>query len=141
MIKTALGFIFTPDFKQVLLIGKNRPQWQVGKINGVGGKCEANESFEECISREVKEEANVLIPPAKWREIATLHWQEWEAKVLAAIWSGSVNEVKSLTDEKVAWFPVSQLPSNVMANLKWLIPLSIDALQTQEIAVVEVHYE
>lgn len=140
MTHATLGFVFTADLKKVLLIKKSRPHWQVGKINGLGGKCEGEESVEDCISREVSEEANLKIPPKKWKKIATLSWQEWNVTILTAIWSGSLKEAESLTDEQVSWCKVAQLPQNVMSNLTWLIPLSIDKLTTPELATVEVHY-
>ncbi len=39
-----LGFAFDEDYEWVALIKKNRPQWQAGKLNGVGGKIEPNET-------------------------------------------------------------------------------------------------
>ena len=41
-IKYVTGFLFSPDKKSVVLINKNRPAFQVGKLNGVGGKIEEN---------------------------------------------------------------------------------------------------
>ena len=38
-----LGFVFDRDLQHVLLIQKQRPAWQAGKFNGIGGKLEAGE--------------------------------------------------------------------------------------------------
>ena len=43
MKKYTLGFIFTPALDKVLLVHKISPEWQAGKINGVGGKIEEGE--------------------------------------------------------------------------------------------------
>jgi len=32
-----LGFCFGPSLTTVVLIKKNRPAWQAGRLNGVGG--------------------------------------------------------------------------------------------------------
>ena len=38
-----LGFAFNKNFREVLLILKNKPQWQKGLYNGIGGKIEEGE--------------------------------------------------------------------------------------------------
>ncbi len=37
MERYVVGFCFNGDMSKVVLIQKNRPAWQVGKLNGVGG--------------------------------------------------------------------------------------------------------
>ncbi|WP_164969449.1 hypothetical protein [Halarcobacter ebronensis] len=48
------GFLFTKDFKHVVLIKKLNPEWQRGLFNGVGGKVEENEKPCDAMSREFK---------------------------------------------------------------------------------------
>jgi 8-oxo-dGTP pyrophosphatase MutT (NUDIX family) len=38
-----VGFIFNEAFDRILLVFKNRPAWQSGLLNGVGGKIEARD--------------------------------------------------------------------------------------------------
>ena len=52
-----LGFAFTKDLKQVALIRKKRPEWQAGKLNGIGGKVNINEVPLLAMVREFQEEA------------------------------------------------------------------------------------
>lgn len=51
-----LGFMFDHEEKHVLLIWKNRPKWQAGKLNGIGGKIEAGETPLQAMEREFTEE-------------------------------------------------------------------------------------
>jgi 8-oxo-dGTP pyrophosphatase MutT (NUDIX family) len=51
-----VGFLFSEDESRVLLVWKNRPAWQDGKLNGVGGKIEAGETPLQAMEREFKEE-------------------------------------------------------------------------------------
>lgn len=51
-----VGFLFSEDESRVLLVLKNRPAWQEGKLNGVGGKIEAGETPLQAMEREFKEE-------------------------------------------------------------------------------------
>lgn len=128
MIKATLGFLFSSDWQHVLLIQKNRPAWQQGKINGLGGKCEGTETPAQCVSREVQEESGLLIPVEEWKKVGDVFWAEWEVSVLAAQYSGQISDPLTQTDEPVAWYSVANLPLEVMSNLRWLIPLSQDVL-------------
>jgi len=38
-----LGFAFSKDTNHIVLILKDRPDWQKGKLNGVGGKIESSD--------------------------------------------------------------------------------------------------
>lgn len=127
-IRASLGFIFTPDFSQVLLIRKRHPAWQAGKVNGIGGKCEGDEPAAVCMSRELKEETNLDVAVSDWRWVTSLEWQEWSVETFSCIYTGDLQAVRTLTDEDVEWFAVDALPINVMSNLRWLIPLAIDQL-------------
>lgn len=51
-----LGFLFSEDGSRVLLVWKNRPAWQNGKLNGVGGKIEPGETPLQAMKREFLEE-------------------------------------------------------------------------------------
>src|SRR5260370_1606460 len=52
-----LGYVLSPDGKQVLLIHRNRRPTDAhyGKYNGLGGKLEAGEDVVACLRREVRE--------------------------------------------------------------------------------------
>jgi len=51
-----LGFLFSPALDKVVLLRKNRPPWQKGYLNGVGGHVEQNESPLQAMNREAKRE-------------------------------------------------------------------------------------
>lgn len=55
-----LGFCFDIGYHNVLLIEKNRPPWQAGKLNGIGGKIEEGESPSGAMVREFQEETGGL---------------------------------------------------------------------------------
>jgi 8-oxo-dGTP diphosphatase len=125
-LRGTLGFIFTPDLQQVLLILKNRPDFAAGKYNGVGGKHEGDESDQACLTREVWEEAGISIPEENWLTVGHIEWSSWDGAVLTTVWHENANKVVSQTDEPVSWHSVNNLPTNCMTNLYWLIPLAKD---------------
>lgn len=121
-----LGII--KDRGKVLLILKNRPTWQAGKWNFPGGKFEGNESPEECVSREIKEECCIDIKPASWNRFALMVGPEWEVQVLTADLEYADYEgvVEQGEDQAVEWFDFWMPPPNIVSNLYWLIPAAFD---------------
>ena len=138
-MRWTLGFVFTPDFSRVLLIHKEHPAHQKGRWNGLGGKYESGEDAFACISREVKEESDLLISSDTWRLLGTVHGEEWEMQVLTAIYAGDTVDAKTLTDERIEWFSLTKLPTE-RYNLFWLIPLCIDALKYNHIESIDICY-
>ena len=59
--KYVVSFIFKPKCEYVWLIKKNKPEWQIGCLNGIGGKVEKKETYREAAIRELKEESGVFI--------------------------------------------------------------------------------
>lgn len=57
-----LGYILSPDARQVLMVHRNaRPDDQhLGKYNGLGGKLEADEDVAAGMQREILEEAGIV---------------------------------------------------------------------------------
>lgn len=140
MKQYAFGFIFTSSFEQVLLIHKLKPEWQKGKINGIGGKIEQDETALSCVAREVQEETDLRIKESEWVYVANLSSSEFFTEVFASIYSGNKNDAKSMEAEQVEWFSVNELPATMMNNLYWLIPLAVDKLKHKEPEIVKVKY-
>jgi 8-oxo-dGTP diphosphatase len=117
------GFLFSPDRARVLLIRKNRPAWQTGKLNGVGGKIEAFDPNPlAAIRREFREEAGLDI--AEWQEILTLSAADWHTHFYRAF--GDIDSARAITDEKLEIHPTRELPRETIPNLHWMIPLMLD---------------
>jgi 8-oxo-dGTP diphosphatase len=117
------GFLFSPDRARVLLIRKNRPAWQAGKLNGVGGKIESfDASSLAAIRREFREEAALDI--ADWQEILTLTAADWHTHFYRAF--GDIDAARAITDEKLEIHSTRELPRDTIPNLHWMIPLMLD---------------
>jgi 8-oxo-dGTP diphosphatase len=121
-----LGFLFD-EWNSVALIEKNRPDWQAGKINGIGGKIEDGEDPIEAMAREFKEEAGLYV--SNWENFALLESPRSKIYVFRA-WTDSdiLHSVKSMEDEQVVVHNTyAQLvPKNAVPNLHWLLPLAIN---------------
>lgn len=63
-----VGFLFSENMLDVLLIEKKRPEWQKGKFNGIGGRMEIGESPVGCLVREFREETGILLDKDSWTQ-------------------------------------------------------------------------
>jgi 8-oxo-dGTP diphosphatase len=118
--KYVIGFLFSKDKDTVLLIRKNRPEWQKGKLNGVGGHVEEGETYADAMRREFMEEAGVDIPD--WEQYCEMHFPE---AIVACFKAFGDYHTKQNTDEELYVIQVRNLPYNVIPNLRWLIPMAI----------------
>lgn len=120
-----LGFRFTPDKDWVVLIEKQKPDWQKGKLNGVGGKIEAGEDPDKAMVREFREETGMETTVQDWTHALTLGNKEYRMWVFYSI--GDISECHTMEAEEVIWGSVKEHPFNAIPNLKWMIPLMLDA--------------
>ena len=125
-----LGFLFNSipvgrksDSQKLVLIKKNRPEWQKGLLNGAGGHVEeTDKDFLMAMQRECEEETGVKISRSSWRNFATLQSRGWVIHCFS--YKGkAANRAKTMTDEEVVLVKLQNLPDYALIpNLKWLIP-------------------
>ncbi len=140
-----VGFIFDQSLESVLLVHKQKPDWQIGKLNGVGGKVEDNETGLTCIARECFEETTLNLPASVWHQYATaVHETNTEEKkqidFFTAIYSGQKSDAKKGDYEEVEWFASDHLPDNILPNLSFLIPMARYKLQGHNVGEVVIRY-
>jgi len=130
-----VGFAFWRD--KVLLIHKKRgPEYVVGKMNGVGGKIEGDESIISAMAREFGEETGVETWPSLWNHVATMYGNADEAYTyeLNILYSflPDLSEFDNIKNpekggEDLEWTPLDGFEKTaIVENLKWIIPLCLD---------------
>ncbi len=68
-----VGFLFSADMESVALIEKQKPEWQRGFLNGIGGKVEGGETPAAAMQREFGEEANYQFHAApEWKHFCAM---------------------------------------------------------------------
>lgn len=110
MKKYTLAFIFNHDLKKVLLIRKNKPVEQAGLLNGVGGKMEDfDQTFLDCIKREVEEETGLVLEKDDFINIGNLTDNEYYIVEIftAKIEDNLINSFEKMTDEDVVLLDIS----------------------------------
>jgi 8-oxo-dGTP diphosphatase len=132
MTKYVLGFSFSEDHEHVLLIKKDHPEWQKGKFNGVGGKLNEQDEYEnayEAMVREFSEETGLQTTPQDWEIFCTMKGEDWFVYCLHS-YSDDIHNAKQLESEEPIVVPVkeiSQLATSdgCIPNLAWLIPMAL----------------
>lgn len=71
-----VGFAFTRHADKVLLIRKEHPEWQKGKLNGVGGVMRPGETPVEAMVRKFENETGCKSEPSMWRLFAITTFKE-----------------------------------------------------------------
>lgn len=122
MTDYVLGFLFDLKQKHVLLIKKNKPDWQKGKLNGVGGKIEIELPFDAMV-REFKEETGIQYN--NWREVCNMHGSDWNCRVFTGF-SDLIWSYTNLTDEVLYIHHIESLPANCLPSIHWLVPMCLD---------------
>jgi 8-oxo-dGTP diphosphatase len=146
-----VGFLFSGDLYHVLLIRKNHPPWQAGKLNGVGGKIEEGETPRGAMQREFFEESGMLLD--SWTRFLTLRVADGsstdnEPKVVEVIFfhGRCVSRIPPpkvvLPDEEQPVIVDTSVldPSVMVYNLSWIIPLAIAHLETPTFHVEAVEH-
>jgi len=140
-----LGFMFGPylgfglpsqeRYNKVALIRKNKPEFQVGKLNGIGGKVEPEDATPfDAMVRKFKEETGVVMKIEEWYRFATMLFPEEIIVDCFCAVREEFPKITTMTDEKVVDAYTHLLLSdpegyNPMKNLLWLIPMAIGHLR------------
>jgi 8-oxo-dGTP diphosphatase len=139
MKRYVVGFMFNDDKSKICLIKKNRPEWQKGLLNGIGGHIELGESSLDSMIREFYEETGVATHIMAWCHVCTLRFPYAEVEFFAGANTYYVEKVKTTTDETVHIVDVAGL-SGVIENLPPLIELSLQRL-SDRIGVAPVAWQ
>lgn len=122
MTQYVAGFLLNEKRDRVVVVRKNRPEWQAGRLNAVGGHIEEGETAAEAMRREFKEEAGLDVPD--WHHFATVQGP-WGAVYFYRAF-GEVESVMRMEDEEILVFDIERLlqRDDYIPNLEWLLYLA-----------------
>jgi len=119
---------FGGDGERQVLLGHKKTGLGAGKIVGLGGHVEEDESPAEAAAREVKEEAGIHVTPGALLEVAHVTFlfpvrPRWDMVVsifTSADWTGEAAETAEIRPE---WFGAADLPLDRMwDDAKYWLP-------------------
>ncbi|WDP84398.1 MAG: NUDIX domain-containing protein [Desulfobacter sp.] len=131
MDKFVVGFGFTIDEEQtdsrVLLVKKNRPAWQKGRLNGIGGKIEAKESPQAAMARECLEETGLELT---WTLRGLLRGTNIDGRAfechLFYAYSNDLLNFQQREDEPIGLYRPEELSTHqIVDSLDFLIPYGL----------------
>lgn len=135
-MKYVCGFCFSNDLQRVALIQKTKPAWQKGRLNGIGGKIETDDSSSAmAMEREFLEEAGCLMLAPDWKFLTHMYGKDWSVEFFYSVEKDlstgyTLEDLDSLTEEKVTIVKVEDVQSlDTISNLRWLIPLAIQKIK------------
>jgi len=124
-----VGFAFSKNRKNVLLICKNRPEWQKGCLNGIGGKVEDDPTFLAAMNRECLEETGLIL---NWQQKGIMKGRNDDGKHFVChifyAYSDDIYKYQQKEDEELEIWSVHDFLESVaqrVTNLNWLIPFGI----------------
>jgi 8-oxo-dGTP diphosphatase len=121
MTEYSTGFMF--EGTRVALILKQRPKWQRGRLNGVGGHIEEGETPAQAMAREFEEETGFQTEPGDWKPLVVLSGDDFKVHFFYT-W-GELSLLETKTDEEIVVVPVSSVTvQNAIPNLTWLLPMA-----------------
>lgn len=134
MIHYVVGFAFSFNKKELVLIHKERPDFQKNKLNGVGGKRKEDpakqrefiETSKEAMVREFEEETGVKINDFELYATC-IDLQKGITLDCYRFFTDRIYQTKTMTDERIGIYSVADLDTlPLLENLKVLIPMAID---------------
>jgi 8-oxo-dGTP diphosphatase len=139
----SLGFAFNTELTKVILITKNKPAWQAGKLNGIGGKLEVKETLDECMAREFYEETGCNNDPTNWIYVGFMKDRARQFYVnIYCTNSLDFEAIGSTTSEEVGVFSVDKLhKENTLDNVEALVQLCKLSLLTPSLNEIQLIYD
>lgn len=129
--RTHYSCVFAVRNDMVLLVWKNHPDWQAGRLNGIGGRADDGETALECADREFYEETGLSA-----MDLQEFHILEDEQVIvhffrttISPHWYAPPTNDRG---ETLDWFSIHPTaigcpwidPSRSIDNLCWLIPMA-----------------
>lgn len=140
MMEASVGFVFDLNMTRVVLIRKNRPQWQAGLLNGIGGKKEGSETPVETMCREFREEAGVVTEETDWLPLAVLQGEHFLIHAFYLVSREVYSNAVAQTDEWLEHWDVSELSESCVPSVPWLIWLAKDSNMMRGQMSVKANY-
>jgi len=130
--KYVVGFMFDESMSNVALIRKNKPAWQAGLLNGIGGKIEGEEPAVKAMVREFHEEAGMLTFVGTWTNFCSMSGTNNDGGTFGIEFFftiGKPHRLTSMESEQIEVVPAADIASGkekTIGNLPWLVALALD---------------
>ncbi|MDD4108603.1 MAG: NUDIX domain-containing protein [Prolixibacteraceae bacterium] len=114
---------------KILLLRRYNTGYEDGKYSMIAGHVDSNETFTQCIIRESKEEAEILLKTENLRVVHVMHRKtsayENNERVdiffIAEKWKGKLVNKEPYKCDDLSWFDLNNIPDNTIPYIKQAI--------------------
>jgi 8-oxo-dGTP diphosphatase len=126
IIKVVCGIIFKDDH---VLICRRKPEKSLGGFwEFPGGKVEANETYEQCLIRELREELDLKVIIDRHFLNIVHQYERGTIELISFICESKESDIKLVDHDKIEWIPVGELLDRNLAPAD--IPIARELIET-----------
>jgi len=108
---------------RVLLSKRANTRYRDGNYSLVSGHFDGGETAKQCIIREAKEEAGIILRPDDLEVTHVMHRYRPEREYIdihlkAEVWEGKIKNMEPDKCDGLEWFPLGKLPDNTVPEIK-----------------------
>ncbi len=123
------SYLFLLRNNKILLLRRFNTGYEDGNYSLIAGHVEKGESFTQCMIREAKEEAGIILKPGNLKVVHVMHRNSGQAKKYERIdvffqgfeWEGTIENIEPHKCDDLSWFNLENLPSNTIPYIKQAI--------------------
>lgn len=114
---------------KILMLRRFNTGFEDGNYSVVAGHVEEGESFSQCIIREAKEEAGIILDQKNIRVVHVMHRDSKTSEnnervdvfFTASKWEGVIENKESDKCDDLAWFDIDNMPENTVNYVRDVI--------------------
>lgn len=119
----ASAYIVLVKGDQVLLLRRYNTGYQDGNYGLVAGHFEGGETAKECIIRESREEAGIVLSPDDLDVVHVMHRiyperEYFDVFLRAEKWGGEIINMEPDKCDELKWYDLNNLPENMVPEVK-----------------------
>ncbi len=113
--------------KHILLLKRANTGYKDGNYSLVAGHLDGDETTKESIVREAEEEAGIVLDPTGLDVVHVMHRRSSDHReyidvyLKAETWKGEIMNKEPEKCDELAWFPIDDLPKNMVTEVKFAI--------------------
>jgi 8-oxo-dGTP diphosphatase len=127
--------IFIRDNKILLLLRANTG-YEDNKYSVVAGHIDGNETLTAAMAREAHEEAGLTIKPEDLKFVHVMHRSSDQERMsfffVPEKWEGEPQNMEPDKCDDLSWFPINELPDNMVSYVKTVIGYYLKNIQYSE---------
>ena len=117
--------VFLIRDSQVLLLRRFHTGYEDGNYSVPAGHIDGGESVKSAAIREVEEECSIRIASENLQGVGVMHRHSRDERIdfflMTSRWEGAISNAEPDKCDDLSWFPLWQLPDNVIPYVKYAL--------------------